>query len=53
MNALLILPISFLIDIFINKFKTDIFGYIKILFDKIRNILSEKVYRENKILEFV
>lgn len=53
MNALLILPISFLIDIFINKFKTDIFGYIKILFDKIRNILSEKVYRENKILEFI
>ncbi len=53
MNALLILPISFLMDIFINKFKIDIFGYIKILFDKINNILPEKVYKENKILEFL
>ena len=53
MNALLILPISFLMDIFLNKFKIDIFAYIKILFDKIRNILSEKVYKENKILEFI
>ena len=53
MNALLILPISFLMDIFINKFKIDIFAYIKILFEKIRNILSEKVYKENKILEFI
>ena len=53
MNALLILPISFLMDIFLNKFKIDIFGYIKILFDKIRNILSEKVYKENKILELL
>ena len=53
MNALLILPISFLMDIFINKFKIDIFAYIKILFDKIRNVLSEKVYKENKILEFI
>ena len=53
MNALLILPISFLMDIFINKFKIDIFAHIKILFDKIRNILSEKVYKENKILELL
>ena len=53
MNALLILPISFLMDIFLNKFKIDIFAYIKILFDKIRNILSEKVYKENKILELL
>lgn len=53
MNALLILPISFLMDIFINKFKIDIFGYIKRLFDKINNILSKKVYKENKILEFL
>ena len=53
MNALLILPISFLMDIFLNKFKIDIFAYITILFDKIRNILSEKVYKENKILEFI
>lgn len=53
MNALLILPISFLMDIFINKFKIDIFVYIKILFDKINNFLFEKVYRENKILEFL
>lgn len=53
MNALLILPISFLMDIFINKFKIDIFGYIKRLFDKVNNILSEKVYKENKILEFL
>ena len=53
MNALLILPISFLMDIFLNKFKIYIFAYIKILFDKIRNILSEKVYKENKILEFI
>ena len=53
MNALLILPISFLMDIFLNKFKIDIFAYIKILFDKIRNVLSEKVYKENKILEFI
>lgn len=53
MNALLILPISFLMDIFINKFKIDIFAHIKILFDKIINILSEKVYKENKILELL
>ena len=53
MNALLILPISFLMDIFINKFKIDIFDYIKILFDKIRIVLSEKVYKENKILELL
>ena len=53
MNALLILPISFLMDIFINKFKIDIFAYIKILFDKIRIVLSEKVYKKNKILEFI
>lgn len=53
MNALLILPISFLMDIFINKFKIDIFAYIKILFDKINNFLFEKVYKENKILEFL
>ena len=53
MNALLILPISFLMDIFLNKFKIDIFAYIKILFDKIRNVLSEKVYKENKILELL
>ena len=53
MNALLILPISFLMDIFLNKFKIDIFAYITILFDKIRNILSEKVYKENKILELL
>ncbi|WP_432632681.1 cobalamin biosynthesis protein [Brachyspira sp.] len=53
MNVLLILPISFLMDIFINKFKIDIFAYIKILFEKIRNVLSEKVYKENKILEFI
>ena len=53
MNALLILPISFLMDIFINKFKIDIFAYIKILFDKIRIVLSEKVYKENKILELL
>ena len=53
MNALLILPISFLMDIFINKFKIDIFAHIKILFDKIRIVLSEKVYKENKILELL
>ena len=53
MNALLILPISFLMDIFLNKFKIDIFAYIKILFDKIRNVLSEKVYKENKIFELL
>lgn len=53
MNALLILPISFLMDIFINKFKIDIFAYIKILFDKIDNFLSKKIYKENKIFEFI
>lgn len=53
METLLILPISFLMDIFINNFKLDIFAYIKNLFDKINNILHEKVYKENKILEFI
>ena len=53
METLLILPISFLMDMFINKFKIDIFAYIKKLFDKINNILFEKVYKENKILEFI
>ena len=40
-------------DMFINNFKLDIFAYIKNLFDKINNILHEKVYKENKILEFI
>lgn len=53
METLLILPISFLMDMFINNFKLDIFAYIKNLFDKINNILYEKVYQENKILEFI
>ena len=53
METLLILPISFLMDMFINNFKLDIFTYIKNLFDKINNILHEKVYKENKILEFI
>lgn len=53
METLLILPISFLMDMFINNFKLDIFSYIKNLFDKINNILHEKVYKENKILEFI
>lgn len=53
METLLILPISFLMDMFINNFKLDIFAYIKNLFDKINNILHEKVYKENKILEFI
>lgn len=53
MKTLLILPISFLMDMFINNFKLDIFAYIKNLFDKINNILHEKVYKENKILEFI
>ncbi|TXJ21312.1 cobalamin biosynthesis protein CbiB [Brachyspira aalborgi] len=53
METLLILPISFLMDMFINSFKLDIFAYIKNLFDKINNILHEKVYKENKILEFI
>lgn len=53
METLLILPISFLMDMFINNLKLDIFAYIKNLFDKINNILHEKVYKENKILEFI
>ena len=53
METLLILPISFLMDMFINNFKLDIFAYIKNIFDKINNILHEKVYKENKILEFI
>ena len=53
METSLILPISFLMDMFINNFKLDIFAYIKNLFDKINNILHEKVYKENKILEFI
>ena len=53
METLLILPISFLMDMFINNFKLDIFAYIKNLFDKINNILHEKVYKENKILEYI
>lgn len=53
METLLILPISFLMDMFINNFKLDIFAYIKNLFDKINNMLHEKVYKENKILEFI
>ena len=53
METLLILPISFLMDMFINNFKLDIFAYIKNLFDKINNILHEKVFKENKILEFI
>ena len=53
METLLILPISFLMDMFINNFKLYIFAYIKNLFDKINNILHEKVYKENKILEFI
>lgn len=53
METLLILPISFLMDMFINNFKLDIFAYIKNLFDKINNISHEKVYKENKILEFI
>ena len=53
METLLILPISFLMDMFINNFKLDIFAYIKNLFDKINNILYENDDKENKILEFI
>ena len=49
MQTLLILPISFLLNIFVYKFKIDIFQYIKIPIEK----LQYKVYKNNETLELI
>lgn len=53
MQTLLILPISFLLNIFVYKFKIDIFQYIKILIEKLKYILKDKVYKNNEKLELI
>ena len=53
MQTLLILPISFLLNIFIYRFKIDIFQYIKIPIEKLQYLLKDKVYKNNETLEFI
>ena len=53
MQTLLILPISFLLNIFVYKFKIDIFQYIKIPIEKLQYLLKDKVYKNNETLEFI
>ena len=53
MTTLLILPISFILSIFIPKTKFNIFLFIKELVEEIEDILKEKVYKENKKLEIL
>ncbi|MEI0580102.1 cobalamin biosynthesis protein [Brachyspira pilosicoli] len=53
MQTLLILPISFLLNIFVYKFKIDIFQYIKIPIEKLQSLLKDKVYKNNETLEFI
>lgn len=53
MQTLLILPISFLLNIFVYKLKIDIFQYIKIPIEKLQHLLKDKVYKNNEILELI
>ena len=53
MQTLLILPISFLLNIFVYKFKIDIFQYIKIPIEKLQFLLKDKVYKNNETLELI
>lgn len=53
MQTLLILPISFLLNIFVYKFKIDIFQYIKIPVEKLQYLLRDKVYKNNETLELI
>ena len=53
MQTLLILPISFLLNIFVYRFKIDIFKYIKIPIEKLQYLLKDKVYKNNETLEFI
>ena len=53
MQTLLILPISFLLNIFVYKFKIDIFQYIKISIEKLQFLLKDKVYKNNETLELI
>lgn len=53
MKTLLILPISFLLNIFLYNFNIDIFFYLKKIIFQIKNLLKEKVYKDNEVLELV
>ena len=53
MQTLLILPISFLLNIFVYRFKIDIFQYIRIPLEKLQYLLKDKVYKNNEILELI
>ncbi|MEI0531878.1 cobalamin biosynthesis protein [Brachyspira pilosicoli] len=53
MQTLLILPISFLLNIFVYKFKIDIFQYIKIPIEKLQYLLKDKIYKNNETLELI
>ena len=53
MQTLLILPISFLLNIFVYRFKIDIFQYIKIPIEKLQFLLKDKLYKNNKTLELI
>lgn len=53
MQTLLILPISFLLNIFVYRFKIDIFQYIRIPIEKLQYLLKDKVYKNNEILELI
>ncbi|MEI0610983.1 cobalamin biosynthesis protein [Brachyspira pilosicoli] len=53
MQTLLILPISFLLNIFVYKFKIDIFQYIKLPIEKLQYLLKDKVYKNNETLELI
>ena len=53
MQTLLILPISFLLNIFVYRFKIDIFNYIKIPIEKLQSLLKDNIYKNNQTLEFI
>ncbi|WP_028330382.1 cobalamin biosynthesis protein [Brachyspira alvinipulli] len=53
MRILLILPISFLLNIFVEKFKFDPFVFIKRIHFMTEDLFRKKINNDNKIIEFI
>lgn len=53
MRILLILPISFLLNIFVEKFKFDPFVFIKRIHFMAEDLFRKKINKKNKIIEFI
>ena len=53
MRILLILPISFLLNIFVEKFKFDPFVFIKRIHFMAEDLFRKKINNDNKIIEFI